>query len=588
MKIKNYAKQLLITAIFLNLLMGAATPVSAQPVVFDWAIRLGNVDDDKGNGIVTDAAGNIYTIGNFYGTVDFDPGPLVLNLVTAGYTDIFVSKTDPAGNLIWARQFGGSVHDNGAGIAVDAAGNVYTTGNFENTSDFDPGPNTFNLTSAGGFDVFVSKLDASGNFVWAKQMGGSQISSINGDEGKSVAVDASGNVYVGGRFEFMADFDPGPGTFNLTAAGSSCDVFLAKLTSQGDFVWAKKWGDNGNTDWLNNIAVSGIHIYSSGSFYGPVDFDPGPNTTVLSPGGLSGIYVSKLDSAGDFVWARQFSRNMGGFLYDAGAMTVDNQGNVFTTGSFDNTVDFDPGNGNANMTAGSNQNAFIVKLNSSGSYQWVKSLGNTGEVAALGITLDSQGSIYTTGWFNDNGNAICDFDPGAPSYIVTSHGLLDIFVCKLDASGNFNWAKGMGGPFEDYGLSIAVSPSYSVSSTGYFSGTADFDPDTNVTFNLTGAGSTDLFIHKMNQIGVGIEKTGGSNMLRAFPNPSEGIFTFASADHIIAGTIEVYNHYGAMVYAADIRNRSSVEMDLKNLHAGIYFLRLREGMRDHGLKLVIQ
>ncbi|MDE0837929.1 MAG: SBBP repeat-containing protein, partial [Kiritimatiellae bacterium] len=107
----------------------------------------------------------------------------------------------------WAAGMGGTTYypdASGLGIAVDASGNVYATGGFRGIVDFDPGPGTFNLTSSGGFDIFVQKLDASGNFLWAKGMGGF----ANSDYGTAIAVDASGNVYTTGRFYGAADFNP--------------------------------------------------------------------------------------------------------------------------------------------------------------------------------------------------------------------------------------------------------------------------------------------------------------------------------------------------------------------------------------------
>ncbi|MBT6372369.1 MAG: hypothetical protein HOJ86_06840, partial [Acidimicrobiaceae bacterium] len=129
--------------------------------------------------------------------------------------------------------FGGTNADYGYSVAVDSSGNVYTTGYFNGTVDFDPGAGTANLTSNGYKDVFVSKLDSSGNYVWAKNFGGT-----GNDMGYSVAVDSSGNVYTTGYFTGTVDFDPGAGTTNLVPNGSS-DAFVSKLDSSGDLVWAK-------------------------------------------------------------------------------------------------------------------------------------------------------------------------------------------------------------------------------------------------------------------------------------------------------------------------------------------------------------
>jgi len=208
--------------LFMLAFMGLSHFANAQN--FEWAKQLGGVSSDVGSSIAVDAFGNVYTTGYFQGTADFDPGPGAFNLTSAGGGDIFISKLDASGNFVWAKQMGGTSEDVGYSIAVDASGNVFTTGYFEGTADFDPGPGTFNLTSAGNTDIFISKLDASGNFVWAKQLGGTDY-----DSGVSIALDTSGNVYTTGWFQGTVDFDPGPGTFNLTSAGNS-DIFVHKMS----------------------------------------------------------------------------------------------------------------------------------------------------------------------------------------------------------------------------------------------------------------------------------------------------------------------------------------------------------------------
>src|SRR5262249_7944037 len=151
--------------------------------------------------IAVDDAGNVYVTGSFQGQIDCDPGPATYNLTSAGSLDTFIVKLDPGGNLLWSRAMGGTALDAGYGISLDAAGDVYTVGRFFGTADFDPGPDTHNLTSAGDSDAFVSKLDSAGNFIWAEDLGGSAQ-----DEGRKVGVDAAGNIYVAGLFYGTADF----------------------------------------------------------------------------------------------------------------------------------------------------------------------------------------------------------------------------------------------------------------------------------------------------------------------------------------------------------------------------------------------
>ncbi|MBK9048955.1 MAG: SBBP repeat-containing protein [Bacteroidetes bacterium] len=139
----------------------------------------------------------------------------------------------------WAASFGNTSYDRGHSLTLDSLGNVYTSGYFQGTTDFDPDTSVFNLTSFGGSDLFVSKLDSAGHFIWAIQIGG-----ISSDGGNSIVVDDSGFIYVTGNFNDTADFDPKGGIFNMVSAGSN-DIFVCKLDSVGNLVWAKQMGGTG-------------------------------------------------------------------------------------------------------------------------------------------------------------------------------------------------------------------------------------------------------------------------------------------------------------------------------------------------------
>src|SRR5438045_1581227 len=252
-----------------------------------WAKNVGGTSDVLGQAITTDAAGNVYTAGVFWETADFDS---TSSLASAGNYDVFISKMDASGNFVWAKSMGGKSTDIDLSIAVDDFGNVYTTGDFWGTADFDPGPGIFSLTSAGNYDVFISKLDASGNFVWAKNMGGPLF-----DVGYSIAVDGSGNVYAIGSCQDTADFDPGNGIYNLESAGSD-DIFITKLNSSGNFVWAKNMGGS-LSDVGHSIALDGLgNVYSTGWFYGTVDFDPSGKIYTLTSAGEDDVFISIFDA----------------------------------------------------------------------------------------------------------------------------------------------------------------------------------------------------------------------------------------------------------------------------------------------------
>jgi hypothetical protein len=395
-------------------------------------------------------------------------------------------------SLAWAKSIGGPGIDEGYSRAIDASGNVYITGFFNGTVDFDPGPGTFNLTAEIGYShVFISKLDASGNFLWAKSMDG-HYQGVS----RSIAVDASGNVYTAGTFSGTADFDPSPGTYNLASAGLD-NIFISKLDASGNFLWAKSTGIGYLNNAVNSIAVdASSNVYLIGAFTGTMDFDPGPGTFNLTSAGLGDIFVSKLDGAGNFLWAKRIGSN----AEDIGnSITVVASGDIYFTGAFPGTVDFDPGPGTFNLTA-IVTDIFVSKLDASGNFLWAKSMGGAGQDQGSSIAVDASGNVYTTGYFMGRG----DFDPGPGIFNLTplnNSGNQEIFISKLDASGNFLWAKNMGSIGNDVGNSIAVDASGNVYTTGYFSGTADFDPGPD-TFNLTTSFSfSAIFVSKLDALG---------------------------------------------------------------------------------------
>lgn len=211
----------------------------------------------------------------------------------------------------WARTWGGTELTEGFSIAIDGSGNAYITGYFQGTVDFDPGPGLDNHTSNGDDDVFLSKFDPNGNFIWSRSWGGLEL-----DMGYAVAVDGSGNAYVTGRFLGTVDFDPGPGVDNHTAIGG-WNTFLSKLDSNGNFVWARTWGGEPDSH-MNGFSVA-IDIfgcvYVTGEFGDrTADFDPGPGVDNHTSNGDGDAFLSKFDSNGIFVWARTW----GGSVWDQG------------------------------------------------------------------------------------------------------------------------------------------------------------------------------------------------------------------------------------------------------------------------------
>jgi hypothetical protein len=455
---------------------------------FGSAFRIGGIGNDESTDIVRDKEGNIYVTGFFMESVDFDPGPGITKLTSAGEYDAFVAKYDHDNNLIWARRMGGTGTDFSHAMALDSSGNVVITGTFEGTADFNPGPGILNLISAGQDDSFVCKLDTNGNLLWAKRLGGTER-----QVAEDIAVDANGNVITVGRFSGTADFDPGLLTTNLTAVAFD-DIYISKLTANGNFVWAKSLGGTGDDDNGAAVAVDAAgNVYTTGWFSGANDFDPGPGIANVSAttADLTDLFVHKLNSAGIFQWVKR----IGGTAEERGKdIALDTAGNIHLLGNAGGNVDLDPNAGVfqlGSVTGGS----FVSILDHDGGFLGAQVL--RGSVNSL--ALDSLGNTLLIGTFKGT----LDFDPGAAVFTLTSNTSThsDVFISKLDALGNLSWAVRMGGATSEHASGILTDAvSSNIWATGYFSSvTGDYDPGAGV-FNLANAdaaGTFDTFVMRL-------------------------------------------------------------------------------------------
>jgi Ig-like domain CHU_C associated/CHU_C Type IX secretion signal domain/IPT/TIG domain len=396
--------------------------------------------------------------------------------------------------LEWAKSMGGTGGDNEAATVVDGSGNVYTTGYFTGTSDFDPGAGVFNLTSAGFSDFFVSKLDANGNFIWAKSVGGA----TTDDEANAISQDNSGNLYITGSYKGTVDFDPGTGISNLTSGSGTTDIFILKLTSDGNFVWARSEKVNSTGTTAAAIVVSGSgDVFATATYQGTGDFDPGAGTFNLTALDAYEAFVVRLDANGNFVWAKSITNGATGRGIPT-SIALDNSGNVITAGIFLGTVDLDPGAGVYNLTSpGSNFGVFVSKLAGSGNFVWAGVLVGDVHVRGYGVAIDNQNNVYTTGYFAGT----ADFDPGTGVFNLFA-GSDNSFISKLDSDGNMVWAKvvAAGGGGASSGSSIAVDDLGNVYSMGYFFGTKDFDPGAGIFYG-SATSNYDNYISKLDTDG---------------------------------------------------------------------------------------
>ena len=468
--------KLYVAAIFI-LLMNATI---AQIPVFKW-VKTFDTDNSWGlsNGrrVRTDSKGNVYSAGLFQYTVDFDPGAGVYPL-SGGMEDngIYISKLSPSGDFIWAKQVPSVIEFAYVEMQVDKDGNVYVTAYIITPTDMDPGPGTHIVNPIGGRDCFVMKLDTDGNLMWVKQFGGP------GDTGatpSALEIDKSGDVIVCGAFNNTIDFDPGPNTFNLTSTGT--DAFIVKLNSDGNFIWAKQLG-NYNDIYSSNYITDVKYdlqgdVYTTGTFSGNCDFDPGAGAYRIQSGGPSDGYICKLDANGNFVWAQHIG-NSANYYIQPHAIALDENNNVYTTGVFDGPQDFDPGTGVYTLPGNQGFTGYLLKLDVQGNFKWAKQLnyGNDGSGDGLDVVIDPENNVYADGDFYGTN----DFDPGPGTFSLTCASDQTVLT-KYNADGDFIFAcvfgNNSGG---SYGRRMSMDDSANIYMTGFFSGPVDFDPGPNV------------------------------------------------------------------------------------------------------------
>ena len=300
---------------------------------FLWAKSFGAAGAQSILGVATDKDGRVAITGSITGGVGFG-GNL---LTSAGATDIFVAVLDADGNHLWSKRFGDTAAQVGKAVAIGPSGEVVLVGDNSGVVDFGAGGA---LTSAGGTDVVIASFDKDGTPLWSKQLGNNAAQLANG-----VALDATGNVVIAISFAGAVNFGGG----NLTSAGGS-DIGIAKLTTDGMFLWGKRFGA-AQPDNARGVAIDPFGaIALAADFSGSVDFGGG---ALLSAGGTDVVAV-KLDTQGTHLWSRRAGDTA---AQQAGGVAADASG-VLVTGVFAGTLNF---GGGALTSAGMND-VFLVKL----------------------------------------------------------------------------------------------------------------------------------------------------------------------------------------------------------------------------------
>ncbi|MEO8762238.1 MAG: SBBP repeat-containing protein [Bacteroidia bacterium] len=529
-----------------------------------WATYYGGSqsDWDYTADVITDATGNVYICGSTDSQNNIAYNGF--QNTYGGIWDAYLVKFDANGNRIWATYYGGTQSEYPSSLAIDANGNIYMAG-YTSGSTIGIAYNGFQNTFGGGnSDNFLVKFDASGNRIWATYYGGA------GDEQSncSVAVDATGNVYLGGGTTSSNSITT-VGGYQNTNAGNG-DAYLIKFDSNGNRIWGTYFGGPSGegfwgitTDPFGNIYTSGYTQSATG-----IANNGFQNTF----GGVADAYINKYNTAGNLIWATYYGGAGTDFVY---TLAADSNTVVFCGRADSISTNIASANGAQINYQGGYNDGFVVKLDTAGNRIWATYYGGNGDDYPSDLALEkTTGNIYlcgtTTSANNIANNGYCD------SLALGA----DHFLVKLNAAGQSVWATyyNSSSTANNYPLSFFAGPQCCVDTSAHvylLGGTDNLTGiATNGFQNTYGGSYSDAYLVKFGNLNTsGIEEnTQPINAVNAYPNPFNDNVKITSSSTIL--NIEVLNSLGQVVFARNYINNVTTNIQVNNLAKGIYLMQI--------------
>jgi hypothetical protein len=534
---------------------------SAQTPDWIWARQTTGSIYDFGESLVSDNDGNIYVSGNF----------LCCNIVfgndsTAGFGehDLFIAKYDNQGNPLWIRSAGGDDEEPVSSIDIDNAGNIYVTGYFRSDTMFFDSIQLYNTDTGplNTYDIYLAKYDSTGTLLWAKSFLGN-----DNDLAEDIHVDNTGNIFITGMFSSDTTFFDN----QLVTTTVSEQIYIAKLDSDGNALWAKKVGSShaiGTSITSGQNGQITITGYFSGNF---IQFTGITVPNNCSSSGCSDFYVATFDSLGNILWASGADGTGNGSVRGI-EVTNDSQGNILLTGTFvPSSITFDTITLNKFIGSPSfGGDGFIVKYDPAGNVLWAQRIGTSGDDLGQDVITDADDNVYITGIGGGSNLMTCAQDSFA--------GVFRGYVAKFDSSGSTMWVKDVGGNSKAITLDTATH----VYVSGYFRFTAQAIFGNDTLYSITG-NQGEYFIAKLDSLTsyTSVIELGNINdKLTIYPNPFVSNVTLLAETEFVNAEFILYDLFGKKIKHLTSISGNQIILHREDLPAGMYFFTIQDD-RNH-------
>lgn len=563
----------------------------------DWSWGRGDDGYDSGEDIAVSDDDYNYTTGVFSGTVDFHPYSTTVGSVSSnGAQDVYICKRDANGQFEWVRSFGGTSNDDVVAIDVDSESNVYVTGRFYGTVDFDPSStSSFTMTQTGSIyaDVYVCKLDENGNFVWAKQLNGNNFLLSN-----DLFVDDRSDVHIVGAFKGQVDVNPNPspfGVWNLTTVNTSTkDGFSVTLDENG--IYKKSYHLKGTAS--SDVSINAIYVdhgfnqLMTGDFTGTCDFDRSAAVqNQTSTSSTNDIFIMRVDPFNGYEWAEQYECT--GYA-SAKGIELGTNNYIYTTGIFKGSIDLGTNNTDLHVKSTTRTSSYISKLTYNGLSSFGKTISGTGGAFAMGnvytegISVTDAGQVFVAGYFDKT----IDFNPGASTHTVTANGTRDAFILGLDVNLNY-WTNNFIESHYTNGYArnnaIDLSEGGDIYTTGRFTRMVDCNPS-GYAYYLISLGGYDMFTHKLekyvpvNPFSKSAISTVSSDRISVYPNPTTDFINIELDEE---ADVMIYSMTGNLVFSDTFESGAS-QISLDYLSNGTYIVHVVQGNDIEKINIVKQ